>query len=103
VLGGFLEPGETPEQGLARELVEETGLECSIGRYIGGFVDSYGDDGDATLNLAYECQIGAGDPQAADDVAELRWFAPDALPPGSEFAFQNSIAILDAWLASRPG
>jgi ADP-ribose pyrophosphatase YjhB (NUDIX family) len=102
VLGGFLEPGETPEQGLSRELREEIGLECSIGRYLGGFVDTYGDGGDATLNLAYECQIGAGEPRAADDVAELRWFAPDALPPDSEFAFPNSIAILGAWRASRP-
>jgi len=104
VLGGFLEPGETPEQGLQRELLEEIGVECTVGRYLGGFVDTYGEaagEGDATLNLAYECRIGAGEPRAADDVAELAWFAPSELPPADAFAFRNSVEILDAWRARR--
>ena len=62
VLGGFLEPGESPEDGLRRELREEIGVDCTVGRYLGGFADTYGDDGDATLNLAYECRLGDGEP-----------------------------------------
>lgn len=108
VLGGFIEPGESPEQALYRELLEEIGVECTVGRYLGGFVDTYGEegeDGDATLNIAYECRIGEGAPRAADDVAELRWFAPDQLPAAGEFAFGNSVEILDAWRATtgEPG
>lgn len=99
VLGGFMEPGETPEGALARELREETGLECSVGRYLGGFPDTYGDDGEPTLNLAFECRFREGEPRAADDVAELAWFAPDELPPADRFAFLNSVAILAAWSA----
>ena len=72
VLGGFLEPGESPEDGLRRELREEIGVECSVGSYLGGFVDSYGDDGDATLNLAFECRIESGEPHPADDVSRAR-------------------------------
>ena len=75
-----------------------------MGRYLGGFVDTYGEaagEGDATLNLAYECRIGAGEPRAADDVAELAWFAPSELPPADAFAFRNSVEILDAWRARR--
>jgi ADP-ribose pyrophosphatase YjhB (NUDIX family) len=97
VLGGFLEPGESPEEGLLRELREEIGVDCTVGRYLGGFVDTYGDDGDATLNLAYECRIVEGEPRAADDVSELGWFAPAELPAPDEFAFVNSVEILDAW------
>jgi 8-oxo-dGTP diphosphatase len=100
VLGGFLEPGETPESALVRELLEETGLVCTVGRYLGGFPDTYGEGGDATLNLAYQCHVGEGEPRAADDVAELAWFAPSELPPRDQFGFPNSVAILDAWRAS---
>jgi NAD+ diphosphatase len=102
VLGGFLEPGETPEDGLRRELLEEIGVECTVGRYLGGFVDTYGDEpgeGDATLNLGYECRLGEGEPRPADDVAELAWFAPWELPAAHDFAFTNSVEILDAWRA----
>ncbi len=100
VLGGFLEPFETPEQGLVRELREEIGVECAVGRFLGGFVDSYGANGDATLNLAYVCRIVDGEPRAADDVSELGWFAPDDLPPDDAFAFANSVEILAAWRAT---
>jgi 8-oxo-dGTP diphosphatase len=103
VLGGFLEPGESPEQGLERELREEIGVACTVGRYLGGFVDSYGEegeDGDATLNLAYECRLGPGEPRAADDVSELAWFGPSELPDTEDFAFPSSVAILDAWRAT---
>jgi 8-oxo-dGTP diphosphatase len=100
VLGGFLDPGERPESGLVRELREEIGVDCTVGRYLGGFPDEYGDDGDATLNLAYECRIVAGEPRAADDVSELAWFAPSELPPSEEFAFRSSVEILDAWRAT---
>jgi ADP-ribose pyrophosphatase YjhB (NUDIX family) len=104
VLGGFMEPDETPEEAVRRELLEEIGIECTVGRYLGGFVDTYGEVGDeseATLNLAYECRIGDGEPEAADDVSELRWFAAEELPADDEFAFRNSVEILDAWRASR--
>jgi 8-oxo-dGTP diphosphatase len=100
VLGGFLDPGESPESGLVRELREEIGVDCTVGRYLGGFADVYGDDGDATLNLAYECRIVSGEPRAADDVSELAWFAPSELPRAEEFAFRSSVEILDAWRAT---
>jgi hypothetical protein len=32
----------------------------------------------------------AGEPTAADDVAELRWFALDDVPAAEELAFRNT-------------
>ena len=36
-----------------------------------------------------------GEPRAADDVAELRWFAPDELPPLEEVAMGEPLVV---WL-----
>ena len=80
--GGYLEEHEHPLDGLRRELLEETGLTIEPERFLGVFMDTYGDapDANATLNLVWTARIVAGEPVAADDVAELRWFAPDELP-----------------------
>jgi ADP-ribose pyrophosphatase YjhB (NUDIX family) len=97
--GGFLEEDEDPLDGLRRELREETGLEVAPVRYLGAFMDTYGEDerAIATLNLMWVVRAGGGEPQAADDVAELRWFPRDELPPRSELAFDCVAAALDAW------
>ena len=88
-LGGFLDEGEHPLDGLRRELREETGLEVEPGEYLGTYLDTYGDDPEATsvLNLVWEARIVSGDPAPADDVSELRWFPRDAPPPSEECAF----------------
>ncbi len=101
--GGFLEEGEDPIAGLERELREETGLECVVGDFVGTFVDTYGDGGDAraVLNLVWEVRIASGDPTPADDVSELRWFARSALPPDDELAFRWLAPALRAWAARR--
>ena len=89
-LGGFLDEGEHPLDGLRRELREETGLEVEPGAFLGTYLDTYGDDPEATsvLNLVWEARIVSGDPAPADDVSELRWFPRDAPPPPEECAFR---------------
>ena len=87
MLGGFLEEGETPVDGLRRELLEETGLEIEPGAYLGAYVDSYGENGTVVLNLVFEARVVAGDMAPADDVADLSWFDLRDLPAGEELAF----------------
>jgi len=100
--GGFLHEGEDPRSGLQRELLEETSLTIEIGDFVGMFSDRYGDGPAATpvLNLVWEVGIGGGEPIAADDVSELRWFAADALPPESELAFRWLGPCLRSWATS---
>jgi ADP-ribose pyrophosphatase YjhB (NUDIX family) len=95
LLGGFMDEGEEPVQALRRELLEETGLEVEPGEFLGGIPDRYGDDGNWTVNLYWAARLGAGEPHPADDVAELAWFPADALPPTSEFAFVNTVELLE--------
>lgn len=96
--GGFLDEGEHPLDALRRELREETGLEVEPGRFIGVWIDRYGDarDAHATLNLYWTARVLGGEPGAADDVSELGWFRPGELPSPSELAFHIA-EVLAAW------
>jgi len=95
--GGFVEVGESLEECVRRELREEAGVEVEVGRLIASVPDTYGPTGDATHNAFFECRLLSGDPQPDDDVAELRWFAPDALPAAEELAFACVRAALATW------
>jgi len=97
--GGFLDEGEDPLDALRRELDEETGLEIEPVEFFDVVIDRYGDGDDAqhTLNLYWTCRVVAGEPEPADDVAELRWFGRDELPGRDELAFRNNAAVLSRW------
>ena len=71
--GGFLEPWEHPEDAAVREVAEETGLRIQITQLLSVVVDTYRDE-HYTLNLYYLAEVVGGVEQAADDLAELRWF-----------------------------
>ena len=67
--GGFLEEGEEPLDGLAREFREETGLEVEPVEWLGAHLEPY--DHYFVLGLTWLVR-GDGEPGAADDVEELR-------------------------------
>ena len=97
--GGFLDEGEHPEDALRRELLEETGLLIEPGRYLGVWMDVYGDGpgAPATLNLVWTASVLAGEAAPDDDVVELGWFAADELPARDELAFRMVARVLDVW------
>jgi 8-oxo-dGTP diphosphatase len=96
--GGFVEPGESLEECVRRELREEAGVEIAVGRLIATVPDIYGPTGDTTINAFFECRLTSGEPRPDDDVAELRWFAPDELPAADELAFDCVRTAVAAWL-----
>jgi ADP-ribose pyrophosphatase YjhB (NUDIX family) len=99
-IGGFLEEDEDALAALHREVLEETGLEVSVTDFVGAFSDRYGDGEDVptVLNLVFEARLITGDPQPADDVTELAWFARDALPADDDLAFNWIAPALRDWV-----
>jgi 8-oxo-dGTP diphosphatase len=77
--GGFLESGELPDRGLHRELREELATRARIARLHGFSIDRYGRGGMPILAIVYVARLGKP-PRARSDVAEVRWFARDAMP-----------------------
>ncbi len=96
--GGFLEKDEHPEQALRREIKEELGVEIDILELLGIYTGVYGydDSGGHTLNIYYLGRVSSGEPRAASDIEDLRWFDKDELP--LEIAFENNKKALETWL-----
>lgn len=83
--GGTLEVGEGLEEGVARELVEETGLVVRVGPVIEVFDRILRDeDGRVKYHFVlvdYLCLPVAGSLQAGDDVSDAEWVGFDDLAP----------------------
>ena len=92
--GGFLEEGEEPLDGLAREFREETGLAVRALEWLGTHLDPY--EHYFVLGMTWLVEAD-GDPRAADDAEEVAWFGPDELP--DEMAFPHQDGLLRSWAA----
>ena len=80
--GGKIEPGESPEAALARELREELDLQVQVGRVIDAVHHRYPDR--EVLVLFYDCRVAQGEPRTMDCNA-IAWARPEALR-GYDFA-----------------
>jgi len=68
--GGKIEPGETPEQALKRELVEELSVEVEV---LDRIVTSRHETDSAVINLTtYYCTLSSGTPKLSEH-QEIRW------------------------------
>ncbi len=94
VIGGFLEDGEDPQEGALRELTEETGLTGRITDILGIYMDRYGENGAATLNIHYIGEITGGEMRPSDEIAELIWVPIDQLPTNQ--GFKNHQDVFEA-------
>ena len=74
--GGKIRAGERPEACLARELVEELGIEVAVGRALAPTTHHYAD---FTVTLhPFLCAIAAGE-MTLHEHAAVRWLPPDRL------------------------
>jgi ADP-ribose pyrophosphatase YjhB (NUDIX family) len=92
--GGFLHETEDPLDGLRREFREETGLDVEPLELLQMDIEPYG--GRHVFSITWVVE-GDGEPVAADDVAEVRWFSAGELP--GEMAFPGQDVVLRRWAA----
>jgi NADH pyrophosphatase NudC (nudix superfamily) len=82
LVGGFVDMGETIEQGMRREIEEETGMQVDALEYCFSIPNLYEYSGMTihTLDMFFVVHVGNDVcPKAADDVAELQWMPLDAV------------------------
>lgn len=76
-LAGFVEPGESLEQCLAREVLEETGISIVNPRYFASQPWPF----PHSLMIAFVADCAGGQlAPAPDEIEDAQWFALDALP-----------------------
>jgi len=79
--GGVLELGEALEEAVVRETLEETGLRVETAGLLGVYDRVLRDADERTLYhyvlVDYLCHRVSGEPHAAGDAAEVRWFSQE--------------------------
>lgn len=80
VIAGFVEPGETLEQTVAREVLEETGVRVDprAARYLASQPWPF----PSALMLGFVAQAAADEPNVGDELEDARWFDPEAVRAG---------------------
>jgi NAD+ diphosphatase len=98
-LAGFVEPGETLEQAVHREIREEAGIEVRDLTYFGSQPWPFPDSLMIAFNAVYAGGELVPDPT---ELSDARWFRLDQLPPVPP---RISIArrLIDAWVAGQGG
>lgn len=92
--GGVLELGETIEDGLRREVFEETGVHVEPVALTGVYKNMVRH----VVALAFRCVPVSGEPHPTDEAAEVRWFTVEEVRGQMTPAFATRItdALTDA-------
>lgn len=101
-VGGFLNNGEDPREAAIREAKEECGLDIEPTEMLGIYVDTYGEDGDYTLNIHYIGRVIGGKTKAGDDASSLHWIDIGKVPLNGGFKnTREALKDLQKWYKSK--
>jgi len=82
--GGFSDLYETSEEGVMREVKEETGLDVAALEFLFSIPNQYVYSGFTvhTMDMFYRCRVNSCEgARAADDAGELLWLRPEDIHP----------------------
>ncbi len=108
LIAGWVDPNESPEQTVVRELAEEAGVTAHVDRLVGVFFREAraGEHPHGTVSIVYLCTITAGRPRPQlHEVRELAWRAIDDLRRDEWHHHHEQLAraALDARWRTRAG
>ena len=107
-LAGFVEPGESAEAAVAREVAEEVGVDVSAIRYVASQPWPF----PGSLMLGFHAQCPPGAPVRVDqsEILEARWFTREEIAAvinrestafGLPFPASIAFFLITEWLAGR--
>ena len=103
LVGGFVDMGETIEEGMRREILEETGLEVDAVHYLFSTPNQYLYSGMCIHTLDADFVVRVADdvkPKAADDAADCLWIPVEDVDP-AEFGLTSIRHAVERFLAER--
>jgi NAD+ diphosphatase len=102
-LAGFVEPGESLEAAVAREVLEEAGVVVGAVRYRLSQPWPF----PLSLMLGFEATYASGDARVADaELEDVAWFGREEILAGRPLlppSFTIARRLIDGWLEGRPG
>jgi len=101
--GGFIDPGETAEHALTREIAEELSLDVVSMDYFASAPNEYPYKGVTypTLDLAFICHVADFSAmKAMDDIEQAMFVSPEAIDL-DRFAFPSIRAFLERFIAGK--
>lgn len=96
VLAGFVEPGESAEDTVRREIWEEARVRVKNIRYFMSQMWPFPN----SLMLAFKADWESGEPEPGDgELTDVRWFSREEAPAGIPGSISVARKLIDDWLA----
>lgn len=99
-LAGFVEPGESLEECVAREVAEETGIQVTDVRYFNSQPWPFPN----SLMIGFTARYAGGEIVIQEEeIVEADWYGPDDLPPVPLGGMSIAGWLIEDWLARVKG